>query len=162
LSIYLFIYLSNDLSIYLFIYFFIKFFIFILLLLFLLLEFPGGSTNSLYFNFSFLQVSWVPRNIYECSELYKQRIHERTVKVWGEGYIHISPNTLVSFLFSFFFFFFFFCLVKTLSNLKLRILQHWKRRFAKLHGGKMYTFEEEVVLSFLLFYFSFLFFSFYF
>ena len=48
------------------------------------------------------QLTWIPRDIAECAELYKQRTHDRTVKIWGEGYIHVGTNNFsVSLLFCF-------------------------------------------------------------
>jgi len=44
------------------------------------------------------QTTWLPRDIAECAQLYKQRTFERTSKVWGEGFIHIGQSFLVRFL----------------------------------------------------------------
>lgn len=55
-----------------------------------------------------------PKDMIECEKLGKLIHFERTEKIWGEGIIHISQNLL-----------------------------HWKRRYAKLQGGKMFTYEQE-------------------
>jgi len=47
-------------------------------------------------------------------KLGKQISFERTEKIWGQGIIHISQNLL-----------------------------HWKRRYAKLQAGKLFTYDQE-------------------